>query len=325
FDPRPPLAPAAITTEATRPTTPTEDDLATRYDLTREAAHSRRRVLHARDATGAEIERALVEAVRTRPGTRILDGTLALDVLVAKGSCTGIELLHAGQRITVTARRGVVLANGGAGRLWLRTSNPLGATADGLALAWRAGAALADLEFAQFHPTVLVAPDGTDDPFLVSEAVRGEGAYLRNAAGERFMLRYSPNAELAPRDVVARAILSEMLAVDAPCAYLDLRHLPEHEVFGRFPTIAAPRRAAGLNLAHDLIPVAPAAHYFMGGVAVDVWARTTVPRLFAVGEVACTGVHGANRLASNSLLEGLVFGRRAAQAIAGGEAVTDWP
>src|SRR5262249_1204384 len=201
FDTLDAFAPAAITTEATRPTTPTEDDLATRYDLTREAAHSRRRVLHARDATGAEIERALVEAVRTRPGTRILDGTLALDVLVAKGSCTGIELLHAGQRITVTARRGVVLANGGAGRLWLRTSNPLGATADGLALAWRAGAALADLEFAQFHPTVLVAPDGTDDPFLVSEAVRGEGAYLRNAAGERFMLRYSPNAELAPRDL----------------------------------------------------------------------------------------------------------------------------
>ncbi|HEV2459256.1 MAG TPA: FAD-binding protein, partial [Ktedonobacterales bacterium] len=211
------------------------NDLASRYDLTREAAHSRRRVLHAGDATGAEIERALVEAVRSRPGTRVVDRALALRLLTDGGVCVGIELLHEGRRVRVPARRGVVLANGGAGRLWLRTSNPAGATADGLALAFGAGAALADLEFAQFHPTVLVPPSAEGEPFLVSEAVRGEGAYLRNRVGDRFMPRYHLDAELAPRDVVARAILREMLAAGAPCAFLDLRHLDAHEVHARFP------------------------------------------------------------------------------------------
>jgi L-aspartate oxidase len=290
-------------------------DVPAHYDLTLEAAHSRRRVLHARDATGAEIERALVAAIRSRPHTTILEQTLALDLLVENGRCAGVELLRAGQQERLRTRRAVVLANGGAGRLWLRTSNPPGATADGIAMAWRAGAALADLEFAQFHPTVLTPPDGRGEPFLVSEAVRGEGAYLRNAKGERFMERYSPQKELAPRDVVARAILSEMLAEGAPSAFLDLRHLDAEEVHERFPTIAAACARAGLDLATDLIPVAPAAHYFMGGVVVDTEARTTLPQLYAVGEAACTGVHGANRLASNSLLEGLVFGRRAARQI----------
>ncbi|HEU0027439.1 MAG TPA: FAD-binding protein, partial [Ktedonobacterales bacterium] len=191
--------------------------------------------------------------------------------------------------------------------------------------AWRAGAALADLEFAQFHPTVLVPPAGAGQPFLVSEAVRGEGAHLRNAAGERFMPRYHADAELAPRDVVARAILREMLAAGSPAAFLDLRHLDADEVHRRFPTISAACRASGLDLAVDHIPVAPAAHYYMGGVAVDTWARTTVPGLYAVGEVACTGVHGANRLASNSLLEGLVFGRRVASVLAGDAQPGDWP
>jgi L-aspartate oxidase len=286
------------------------------YDLTLEAAHSRHRVLHARDATGAEIERALVAAIRSRPHTMILEQTLALDLILENRRCAGVELLRAGQQERLHARKAVVLANGGAGQLWLRTSNPPGATADGMAMAWRAGAALADLEFAQFHPTVLTPPGGRGEPFLVSEAVRGEGAYLRNARGERFMERYSPQRELAPRDVVARAILSEMLAENAPSAFLDLRHLPAHEVHERFPTIAAACARAGLDLASDLIPVAPAAHYFMGGVVVDTEARTTLPQLYAVGEAACTGVHGANRLASNSLLEGLVFGRRAARQIA---------
>ncbi|PWT77160.1 MAG: L-aspartate oxidase [Chloroflexi bacterium] len=293
------------------------DDLATGYDLAREAAHSRRRVLHAQgDATGAEIERALVQALRERPAVSILEDTSALDLLVEDGTCTGAELWHRERRLRVTARLAVVLANGGAGQLWKRTSNPKGATADGLALAFRAGAALADLEFMQFHPTVLVPPEDSSEAFLVSEAVRGEGAYLRNLVGDRFMFRYHPDAELAPRDVVARAIQSELLADGAVSAFLDLRHLPESEVRHRFPTIGAVCRRYGFDLAHDLIPVAPAAHYFMGGVAVDTTARTTLPHLYAVGEVACTGVHGANRLASNSLLEGLVFGRRAARAIA---------
>ena len=299
------------------------DDLAHRYDLAREAAHSRRRVLHARDATGAEIERALVAAMRARPGAMVLEDTQALDLVLREGACVGVDVLHGGASWRIHARRGVVLANGGAGQLWLRTSNPAGATADGLALAWRAGATVSDVEFVQFHPTTLVSPSG--ETFLISEAVRGEGAWLRNAAGERFMPRYSPDAELAPRDVVARAILSEMLVDGAPSVFLDLRHLPEHEVYERFPTIAAACRKDGLDLAHDLIPVAPAAHYFMGGVTVDTWGRTTVPGLFAVGEVSCTGVHGANRLASNSLLEGLVFGRRVASVLAGDAQQGDWP
>ena len=306
-------------------------DLGTRYDLAREAAHSRRRVLHAHgDATGAEIERALVQAVGERPSAAILENTMALDLLMTdRGTCAGImayQMGASGRQLRILARRGVVLANGGAGQLWRRTSNPAGATADGLALAARAGAVLADLEFVQFHPTVLVPPQAADETFLISEAVRGEGAYLRNAEGRRFMLDYHPDAELAPRDVVARAIQSEMSATSAPYSYLDLRHLPESEVRERFPSINAVCRRYGFDLAHDLIPVAPAAHYFMGGVVVDTWARTTLPGLYAVGEVACTGVHGANRLASNSLLEGLVFGRRAARCLAsGGESAATWP
>ncbi|HEX2348511.1 MAG TPA: L-aspartate oxidase [Ktedonobacterales bacterium] len=305
--------------------------LATRYDLTLEAAHSRRRVLHAHgDATGAEIERALVAAARSRPHTTVYEHALALDLaLDASGACVGVDALIGGRVLRLRGARGVALANGGAGRLWLRTSNPAGATADGVALAWRAGAALADLEFCQFHPTTL-AVDGPDgQPFLVSEAVRGEGAWLRNTRGERFMPRYHPDAELAPRDVVARAILSEMLAEDAPSAFLDLRHLPAEEARARFPSITAACKARGLDLATDLIPVAPAAHYYMGGVVTDTWGRTTVPQLYAIGEVSCTGVHGANRLASNSLLEGLVFGRRAARLIGGAaeamQAAGDWP
>ncbi|HEX8731482.1 MAG TPA: L-aspartate oxidase, partial [Ktedonobacterales bacterium] len=305
-------------------------ELATRYDLTLEAAHSRRRVLHAQgDATGAEIERALVAAARSRPNTTLYEQTLALDLVTERGACVGVDARIGGadgQVVRLLGARGVVLANGGAGRLWLRTSNPAGATADGVALAWRAGAALADLEFCQFHPTILAVPGFEGEPFLVSEAVRGEGAWLRNARGERFMPKYHPDAELAPRDVVARAILSEMLADGSPSAWLDLRRLSAEEVRERFPSITAACKARGLDLATDLIPVAPAAHYYMGGVVTDTWGRTTLPGLYAVGEVSCTGVHGANRLASNSLLEGLVFGRRAARLIAGTASVSgDWP
>ena len=276
--------------------------------LGREAAHSRWRVLHAGgDATGAEIERALVAALRKRSSIVLYEETFVSDLLVRDGVCCGVQAIDQDGRSYIVRSSATVLANGGAGGLWLHTSNPSGATADGLALAWRAGAALADLEFMQFHPTVLVA-DGSSH--LVSEAVRGEGAYLRNHTGERFMPRYHTHAELAPRDVVARAILSEMLTEQTECEYLDLRHLPAERMHARFPTISALCHDYGLDLAKDLLPVAPAAHYCMGGVMTDTEGRTTLPGLYAVGEVACTGVHGANRLASNSLLEGLVFGLR---------------
>ena len=278
--------------------------------LGREGAHSRWRVLHAGgDATGAEIEHVLIAELRKRTSVVVYAETFVRQLVMEQGKCVGVEAVDKdGQDFTVEATA-TILANGGAGGLWLHTSNPVGATADGLALAWDAGAALTDLEFMQFHPTVLVADNASH---LISEAVRGEGAYLRNHAGERFMPRYSEQNELAPRDVVARAILSEMLAEQTNCQYLDLRHLPAEKMHGRFPTISALCRTHGLDLATDLLPIAPAAHYCMGGVKVDTYGRTNVVGLYAVGEVACTGVHGANRLASNSLLEGLVYGVRIA-------------
>jgi L-aspartate oxidase len=283
--------------------------------LGREAAHSRWRVLHAGgDATGAEIERALMTAVRKRSSIVLYEETYVRSLLVENDVCNGLEAVDRNGQAFVVEVRATILANGGAGGLWLHTSNPAGATADGLALAWRAGAALTDLEFMQFHPTVLVVGGGSH---LVSEAVRGEGAFLRNHAGERFMPRYHAMAELAPRDVVARAILSEMLSEGTDCQFLDLCHLPAARVHERFPTISAICRRYGLDLANDLLPVAPAAHYCMGGVMTDTLGRTTLAGLYAVGEVACTGVHGANRLASNSLLEGLVFGLRVADGLAG--------
>lgn len=283
--------------------------------LGREAAHSRWRVLHAGgDATGAEIERALLTALRQRTYVTIYEETFVSELIVREGVCVGVRTMNRdGQMLNINAGS-TVLASGGAGGLWLHTSNPAGATADGIALAWRAGAALTDLEFMQFHPTVLVAGNTSH---LISEAVRGEGAYLRNHAGERFMVRYAEQAELAPRDVVARAILSEMLAEGTDCQFLDLRHLSAEKMYARFPTISAICRRLGLDLAHDLLPIAPAAHYCMGGVMVDTYGQTTLPGLYAVGEVVCTGVHGANRLASNSLLEGLVFGLRVADSLAG--------
>ena len=288
----------------------TEDGLL----LGREAAHSRWRVLHAGgDATGAEIERALMTAVRKRSSITLYEETYVSNLHDENGVCVGLDALDKdGQTFTIKSQS-TILANGGAGGLWLHTSNPAGATADGLALAWRAGAALTDLEFMQFHPTVLTVGGS----HLISEAVRGEGAYLRNHAGERFMLRYHELAELAPRDVVARSILSEMLSEETDCEYLDLRHLPAARMHERFPTISAICHSYGLDLAKDLLPVAPAAHYCMGGVMTDTYGRTTLAGLYAVGEVACTGVHGANRLASNSLLEGLVFGLRLADGLAG--------
>lgn len=282
---------------------------------TLEAAHSRRRVVHARgDATGYEIERALVERIRACGAVTILEHALVLDLLVQDARCRGAVVLDAEGAIRFIGARATVLAAGGVGQAWSHTTNPATATGDGLALAYRAGAEIADAEFMQFHPTALVR-EGVDT-FLVSEAVRGEGGLLRNAKGEAFMSRYHPKAELAPRDVVARAIAAEMASEGRDHVFLDLRHLSPELVESRFPTIVAFCRENGLNPPADMLPVAPAAHYFIGGARTDLAARTSVEGLYAVGEVACTGVHGANRLASNSLLEAVVFGRRAAEAIA---------
>jgi L-aspartate oxidase len=283
--------------------------------LGREGAHSRRRILHAGgDATGAELERALVAQVRGDPHVDIFEQGFPEDLLVANGRCIGvIAQLSPEEPRAILRAPCVVVATGGAGQLWATTSNPAGATADGVALALRAGVAVADLAFMQFHPTVLALP-GTQ-PFLISEAVRGEGAYLRGKDGTRFMVGYHPMAELAPRDVVARAIQQQMAHDRTPYVYLDVRHLPPAKTRHRFPTIAAELNRRGINMATDLIPVAPAAHYFMGGIVATPTGQTSLPGLLALGEASCTGVHGANRLASNSLLEGLVFGLAAADQL----------
>jgi len=277
--------------------------------LGREAAHSVRRVLHARDATGREIGRLLWSRVSTDKRIRVLDDAQATALLLDGGICVGASYVStAGVPGTIKAAR-TLLATGGAGQVYRETTNPAIATGDGIAMAARAGARVADLEFVQFHPTVL-SVEGAPR-FLLSEALRGEGAQLVNEAGERFVQRYEPAGDLASRDLVSRAIAREAERTGAPI-YLTMAHLDADFVRRRFPTIAEACRQAGLDLATDRIPVSPAAHYVMGGVETDLDGRTSVPQLFAAGEVACTGVHGANRLASNSLLEGLVFGARAA-------------
>jgi L-aspartate oxidase len=283
-----------------------------RPSLGREAAHGVRRVLHARDATGREIARLLWSRVTGRPRVRIIADAPATELLIANGECVGAAFVTAaGAEGTAVAQR-TLLATGGAGQVFRETTNPAIATGDGIAMAARAGARLVDLEFVQFHPTVLNAEGAPR--FLLSEALRGEGARLINDAGEPFMQQYEPAADLASRDLVARAIVREVERTGAP-VYLSLAHLDSQFVLGRFPTIARATAQAGLDLARDRIPVSPAAHYLMGGVETDLDGRTSIAQLFAAGEVACTGVHGANRLASNSLLEGLVFGARAAAAM----------
>ncbi|HLJ77296.1 MAG TPA: L-aspartate oxidase [Acidobacteriaceae bacterium] len=284
--------------------------------LTREGAHSRNRILHAHgDATGAEIGRSLLRRARSIPNITLLEWTTSIDLMLDMGIVAGVALLdHEGRPLTVRARA-VLLASGGAGQVYSDTTNPLVATGDGIAMAWRAGAEVADMEFYQFHPTALSLPGV--QRFLLSEALRGEGAYLRNAQGERFMERYHPLLELAPRDVVARAITAEGMGAQGEQlpVYLDMRHVTNIDPVKRFPGISGFLAQHGLDLRRDLIPVRPAAHYLMGGIRTDVHGRTSLQRLYAAGEAACTGVHGANRLASNSLLEGLVFGARAAEAM----------
>ena len=283
--------------------------------LAREAAHSRRRVIHAGgDSTGAEIVRALLDLARGEPSLTVRPRTFSVDLLLRSGCCAGILLQDetSGEVYPVLAGC-VLLATGGAGRLYRDTTNPPQATGDGVAMGVRAGAVACDLEFVQFHPTTLVAPGAPR--FLLSEALRGEGAVLRNAAGERFMPRLHPDAELAPRDVVARSIVEEMARTGDECVFLDLAGHDRRFLEERFPRISRTLQGFGFDLSRDRIPVRPAAHYMMGGLFTDLDGRTSLPGLFAAGEVACTGVHGANRLASNSLLEGVVFGARAAEAM----------
>ncbi|MFJ6545002.1 L-aspartate oxidase [Streptomyces sp. NPDC003656] len=286
--------------------------------LTREGGHHRRRIAHAGgDATGAEISRALVEAVRER-GLRTIENALVLDLLTdAEGRTAGVTLhvMGEGQHDGVGAVHApaVILATGGMGQVFSATTNPSVSTGDGVALALRAGAEVSDLEFVQFHPTVLfLGPDAEGQQPLVSEAVRGEGAHLVDADGVRFMTGQHELAELAPRDIVAKGITRRMQEKGAEHMYLDARHFGAEMWEQRFPTILAACRAHGIDPVTEPIPVAPAAHYASGGVRTDDRGRTTVPGLYACGETACTGVHGANRLASNSLLEGLVYAERIA-------------
>jgi L-aspartate oxidase len=282
------------------------------YELGREGGHSRRRIVHAGgSSTGQSLVARLSELIVQKPQIRLVEHAPVVELLTSDGVCVGARVMCEGRSQIVLARV-TILATGGAAALYQRTTNPPGTTGEGIALAYRAGAELADLEFIQFHPTALAVP--TARSFLITEAVRGEGAYLLNAQGERFMLKYDERAELAPRDVVARAIFEEMRATGTDHVFLSLRHLDPTLVRTRFANIYEACLHYGLDLTRDLIPVAPAAHYTIGGVRTDLWGETTVKNLFAIGEVSCTGVHGANRLASNSLLECLVFARRAVAA-----------
>lgn len=294
-----------------------------KLELGREGGHTRNRIIHAKDATGKEIQRALLEAVKQHPNITIYENYLALDLLVKhpkpntwqkNSRCAGAVALDLTLNTIKTFTSGyTILCTGGAGRVYKHTTNPDVSTGDGIAMAYRAGAALADLEFVQFHPTTLFHPNANS--FLISEALRGAGAILRNSNGEAFMDKQHPMASLAPRDIIARAIVNEMQKSGSPCVYLDATHIPLSVLTYSFPTIYNKCLELGIDISKEMIPVVPAAHYMCGGVVTDTEARTSIEKLYAFGEVACTGVHGANRLASNSLLEAVVFGERAFKSI----------
>jgi L-aspartate oxidase len=284
--------------------------------FTQEAAHSRRRILHAHgDSTGAELVRSLIARAGRERTINLLPFANTESLIVEDGRCVGVRfldpILRAPREVLAKA---VIMCTGGAGQLYQHTTNPPVATGDGMAMAYFAGAEMADMEFIQFHPTAL-AVEGAPR-FLLSEAMRGEGGVLRNINGERFMARYDERAELAPRDIVSRSIVAEMRRTGSRNVFLDMTALKEEFLIHRFPKIYETCKQFGLDIAKDLLPVSPASHYIMGGIRTDLWGRTTLPGLYAAGEVACTGVHGANRLASNSLLEGLVFGARAGEMVA---------
>ena len=292
------------------------------YDLGKEGGHSKRRILHSGDMTGRAIQEALSTRTAANRAITLWENHIVIDLITtswlgldAANRCVGAYVLNR-QTSEIFAVRAphVVLATGGAGKVYLYTTNPDVATADGVALGWRAGVPIKDMEFIQFHPTCLYHPEAKE--FLVSEAVRGEGARLVHADGVSFVEHYDPRGPLAPRDIVARAIDSEMKAKGVPCVYLDIRHKPESFLRARFPNIFEACEKFGFNMARDLIPVVPAAHYCCGGLEAGVDGRTAVPGLYACGEVACTGLHGANRLASNSLLEGLVGAHELSKVLA---------
>ena len=285
-----------------------------RLMFTREAAHSRKRILHANgDSTGKEIIRTLIARARKEKTLVLMPFSQTESLIVQDGRCLGVRfldpILRAPREIVAKA---TILCTGGGGQIFLHTTNPPTATGDGISMAYLAGAEIADIEFVQFHPTVLTMENAPR--FLLSEAMRGEGGVLRNVYGERFMKRYDERMELAPRDIVSRSIVAEMIRTGARNVFLDMTHLDENFLQHRFPKIYETCKAYGIDIAKNPVPVSPASHYFMGGVRTDLWGRTSLQGLYAAGEVACTGVHGANRLASNSLLEGLVFGARAGKA-----------
>lgn len=289
------------------------DKIREEYSLTKEGAHRKRRILHAADSTGAEIEDVLVRNVRNHPNIEIIEHLFIKDFVVLNNRCSGVIAIDpkTGGPLVIQSIA-TVIASGGLGQVYARNTNPPMATGDGIAMAYRGGAVVSDMEFIQFHPTTLVSGDRKPlSLFLISEAVRGEGAHLLNIKGERFMPDYHPMAELAPRDVVARAIFDQLEKTESDRVFLDFREITEN-VVERFPNINKRCLEQGYDITSDLVPVSPAAHYLMGGIKIDIDGNTSVEGLFAAGEVSTVGVHGANRLASNSLLDGLVFGHRVA-------------